>query len=245
MPPKSKDPKCCRCRNHGVISKLKGHKHFCRWKECTCPKCILLSKRQQISKEQIRIRRQQDLDQERLGSITLPVLPPENTECTDSGKFLPTQQLPTPMSVQSWGTGENNKGVITSPIHNGSFNSIPVHHHDGAHFFPPPAAAFAPHYPVFNTMPRYQAAPFGGHSPYSQFSYAFRPSSPYCVPYQHNTNFSFPAFTQPVPNTYRHQEDCVQEDTDNTLQSGSYTLLRPMEQHSFETDISQDTTSDK
>nr|QWY93918.1 putative doublesex- and mab-3-related transcription factor 1L [Argopecten irradians] len=52
-----RSPKCCRCRNHGIITVLKGHKRFCQWKNCTCDNCLLLMKRQQNSKEQIALRR--------------------------------------------------------------------------------------------------------------------------------------------------------------------------------------------
>ncbi|XP_060063101.1 uncharacterized protein LOC132543605 [Ylistrum balloti] len=52
-----RSPKCCRCRNHGIITVLKGHKRFCQWKNCTCENCLLLMKRQQNSKEQIALRR--------------------------------------------------------------------------------------------------------------------------------------------------------------------------------------------
>ncbi|XP_034941090.1 protein doublesex isoform X3 [Chelonus insularis] len=59
-------PNCARCRNHQLKIALKGHKRYCKYRNCTCKKCILTKDRQRVMALQTAIRRADDQDTTRV-----------------------------------------------------------------------------------------------------------------------------------------------------------------------------------
>lgn len=49
-----KDQMCSRCRNHGIVQLLRGHKNACEFVSCLCPKCEITKKRREIMARQIK-----------------------------------------------------------------------------------------------------------------------------------------------------------------------------------------------
>lgn len=68
-------PNCSRCRNHGYLVAVKGHAGKCRWKQCNCEKCYLITERQKIMAAQKMLKKQASEEDQELASRAAAIAP--------------------------------------------------------------------------------------------------------------------------------------------------------------------------
>ncbi|PAA69735.1 hypothetical protein BOX15_Mlig015551g3 [Macrostomum lignano] len=81
---------CRKCKSHGICISVKGHKRQCQYKDCNCPKCMLVDHGRQIVAKQIsnyRKQRSEDILEQAKGKVVLIGDFPHCRRCRNHNKM--------------------------------------------------------------------------------------------------------------------------------------------------------------